>query len=639
MKYTDRTERRLRGYFRPEPGPISPLHEVIAPAIVNLPADIVAPLLVDFHTQLDSWFADPPLSNSGLTDWSGKYLAQDWLADEVAALKKARLDMAFDEGAIEDEARKWSAICGSLHTYERMLPTVEKLGVDIPEIKGHVTGHGIAKRWQDVNWWRRQFRKHYTRSAEGKLRELGHVQKKRQCYASDRAVNWRRARKLRDRALLQELVAVSDKGDQLNLWDIVEKSQANPALRRAELMVRLKGFEEIADAAGHVADFWTLTTPSAYHRTNKSGSENPNYEGFTAREGQAWLCKMWARVRAKLKRLSILVYGFRIAEPHHDGTPHWHIIMFTPSQHRERVRTIMREAWLSEYGNEVGAREYRVKLKAIDKAKGSACGYVSKYIAKNIDGFQVGEDLETEGQAATESCHRVAAWASAHGIRQFQQIGGPQVTIYRELRRIRESIFPERATPDNETSIDHDRMASDRLLEEARSAADCGDWARFIAALGGIEKGRRGDVQLEKEITGEVTRYDELRAAQIIGVSCCQSSYMSSRLPLSSSSECAPAQQHPPERCVAHIHILKTRVKVWKIERKAGGFFSSSKYEACSRGSQKTANVSGLNPPLSFQSELGPVSITVRAQKTYHGLTLEEIARRYLSRGDPPRLH
>lgn len=265
-------------------------------------------------------------------------------------------------------------------------------------------------------------------------------------------------------------------------------------------MVRMRGFSEVADAADHVADFYTLTTPSRFHAMLRTGHHNPVYAGATVREGQDWLCALWAKARAKLKRMSVLIYGFRIAEPNHDGTPHWHMVLFCKACHREDVRRVLRGYWLSDGGSDPGAQDHRITVKAIEAHKGSAAGYLAKYVAKNIDGFEVGEDLEsTKKTQAAESCERVTAWATRHGIRQFQQIGGPAVSVWRELRRCRIA-----------TNV--------AAIEAARVHADAGDWCAFVAELGGIEAGRAGRVGLWSEITGEINQYDEMRGAQIVGV-------------------------------------------------------------------------------------------------------------------------
>lgn len=45
-------------------------------------------------------------------------------------------------------------------------------------------------------------------------------------------------------------------------------------------------------------------------------------------------------------------------------------------------------------------------------------------------------DDDLYGNDAKDASKRISAWASNWGVRQFQQLGGPPVTLYRELRRI-----------------------------------------------------------------------------------------------------------------------------------------------------------------------------------------------------------
>lgn len=537
------------------------LDDLAAPRLGDLPGSIQRPLRAAFWETV----GEPSFEAPGGDD-QARAVAATELAARTGELIEARLDIAYDAERIESMARNCAKVCRYFSEVGHAKEFCEARGVVLPPETATSTGRGRLLRLRCHRWWRRQLAKAFGRRAENGLRRAGVIRRQNQLYASDLAVRGRRQQKAITDRWFKERVVVSDGGAQCELWDIVQASQSNPALRRAELMTRMRGFEEVAEAAGHLADFWTLTTPSAFHKMNADGRANPRYTGASVRDAQQWLTKMWAKARAKLKRLKVLIYGFRIAEPHHDATPHWHMVLFCPPHHRGTVRTVLTGYWLSVGGDDPGARDHRITVKAIDEHKGTAAGYLAKYVAKNIDGFQVGADHEAddlsvrevrdanrdgvllsglrEQNDATTTCERVTTWASRHGIRQFQQIGGPPVTVWRELRRIRTSCLVVG-------------------IEAARVHADAGDWAEFVRVLGGIEKGRGTGVQLWSELTGEINQYDEMRGPQIVGVAAADGE-------------------------------VKTRISVWRIEKRSG--------------------VVSTIPVLKSSSPLGPVTITVRSE-------------------------
>lgn len=484
-----------------------------------------------------TWFIPPPpgyCRDQGR--WQNSWnVAQSHIKAQHRQLQLAHLRRAFDEQEIRDYADNYSRMCSKMERtkpdgtpdaeagHARRVEFVTALGIKPPE-GPKVTIESATRRMDDAKWWRRQLRVTWTRRAENVMRTIGIVRRGREAYASDDAVHHRRAQKERGRKFLEKHVAVSDTGEQLSLWDLHEGSVSNPALRRGEFMCRVRGFEETADAAGHVAQFWTLTTPSEFHAQLAAGVKNPKYNGASARDGQEWLCKQWSRARAKLKRLSTLYYGVRVAEPHHDGTPHWHLLLWCRQRDAATVASVIRGYWVNakapdgdpmRWREELGScdpvtgrrhnEDARCKLIVIDRAQGSAVGYVAKYVAKNIDGAgSVGpvEDNET-GAPVIEGVARVDAWASLHGIRQFQQIGGPPVGLWRELRRMTEA-------------------STDPQIESVRAPADVGDWATFIrnAAFEGIRATRRQiNVRLARKETGELTTYAEEPPPRVVGVS------------------------------------------------------------------------------------------------------------------------
>jgi hypothetical protein len=357
------------------------------------------------------------------------------------------------------------------------------------------------------------------------FRRLGFVRAQASAYVSGDALMRVRAAAIKSKQWMSETAAVcEDTGEVLPLSQIAEHSLANPTLRRGELMLRARGFQEIAGLRGDRCVMVTATCPSAFHPwLRDSGAPNPLYNGSTPRDAQAWLNQHWARARAALKRQKILYYGFRAAEPHHDATPHWHLVLYTDDV--AAVTKIIGKTWLRDYPNEPGAKQHRVKITDEDPAKGSGVGYLAKYVAKNIDGAgSVGAEVSDEsGRTVSEDAQHAVAWARIHGIRQFQQLGGPAVTLWRELRRVRE--------PCEWPPLEALRLCTDRtdLTPEKTGVLTGASWSRFIEQLGGIgpslktsrslwdkQEPRKIDRQGRKVM--RLTRWGELPPFVIVGL-------------------------------------------------------------------------------------------------------------------------
>ncbi|EOW6671106.1 replication endonuclease [Cronobacter dublinensis] len=346
-------------------------------------------------------------------------------------------------------------------------------------------------------WWYVKIKRARDVQREHMAIAVGQVQKAASAYVSRSALNEWTEQKRRNAEFFKKFDLMNKDGDRVSLADMVYGSVSNPAIRRCELMVRMRGFEDIANETGMAGEFYTITAPSRYHSVHSKGGFVSQWNGCNPQDTQRYLCGVWAKARAALSRAGIHVFGFRVVEPHHDGTPHWHMLLFMRPQDVDAVRDILcyhARITDSEELNTPHALKARFHVEPIDPEKGSATGYIAKYISKNIDGFALdGEKDDETGESLRDMSKAVSAWASRWRIRQFQQIGGAPVTVWRELRRLR------------------GQQLADPRMDAVLAAADlASDWASYTHLQGGPLVARRDlIVRLAYEITEQGNEYGE----------------------------------------------------------------------------------------------------------------------------------
>ena len=397
-----------------------------------------------------------------------------------------------------------------------------------------ITGEPAIKRAQDAAWWRRRLRVHVARVVEAGAVGLGLVHARRGGYVSSEGLGRRQAQLRRNAEALKRTLYRNEAGQVYSLHELAALGNSNPVVRGGELMTRIRGAEEYADARAHVGLFLTLTLPSRFHpvKLGSGGRPFPNkkYQGATPRDGQLWLRDKWAKTRAALARAGVRMYGLRVAEPHHDATPHWHALVWAEDEaSAQAIERWVRHYWLSDDGTERGAVENRVNVKRM--VKGGAAGYVAKYIAKSVGNVALAEHMDVvNGQQIqldlgptdpanvkeTEPGHkRVDAWAATWGIRQFQTIGMPSVTVWRELRRV---------TPDQLElfSQEGDRAAVRAFHACHRRGEIRADWRLFMEAMGGHALPRKCWHLRTAHRTpepGTVNKYgEEVKVGRVVGL-------------------------------------------------------------------------------------------------------------------------
>ncbi len=144
------------------------------------------------------------------------------------------------------------------------------------------------------------------------------------------------------RQFLEMMELQSSDGEVIDLIDAVKSGMANPANRRNELMLRIRETEELADEMGYTGVFYTITCPARFHANASTWS------GSTPKDAQNYLTRTWARARSKLNRRDLKYFGVRVVEPHADGCPHWHMMLFMPKHKVQEINAILRWYFIQE---------------------------------------------------------------------------------------------------------------------------------------------------------------------------------------------------------------------------------------------------------------------------------------------------
>ncbi|PNC07234.1 replication protein [Escherichia coli] len=329
-----------------------------------------------------------------------------------------------------------------------------------------------------------------------------------------------RAQREKTRDFLKSFMLENEDGFTIDLETVYYAGVSNPVHRKAEMMATMKGLELLAEARGDKAVFLTVTCPSKYHATTENGHPNPKWNGATMRDSSDYLVNtFFAAVRKKLNRDGLRWYGIRTVEPHHDGTVHWHMMVFA---HPEEIDTIVshtRDIAIQEDRHELGNDiTPRFKVEYVDGSKGTPTSYIATYIGKNLDSRAVdGIDPKTgkprvdheTGKSMAESVERAIGWARLHRVRQFQFFGIPSRQVWRELRRLASQMARNPEGP---------QRLKDDAMDAVLAAADAGCFATYIEKQGGVLVPRKDYlIRTAYDLADELNDYGE-QSVQIYGI-------------------------------------------------------------------------------------------------------------------------
>ncbi|HAU5680080.1 TPA: replication endonuclease [Citrobacter freundii] len=358
-----------------------------------------------------------------------------------------------------------------------------------------------------ADWWYRKLWQMRCEWREEQLRAVCLVNKKASPYVSYEAVIHKREQRRKSLEFFRSHELVNEDGDTLDMEDVVNASNSNPAHRRNEMMACVKGLELIAEMRGDCAVFYTITCPSRFHATLNNGRPNPKWTSATVRQSSDYLVDTFAAFRKSMHKAGLRWYGVRVAEPHHDGTVHWHLLCFMRKKDRRSITALLRKFAIRENREELGTNTGpRFKSELINPRKGTPTSYIAKYISKNIDGRGLAKEISKEtGRSLRDSAEHVSAWASLHRVQQFRFFGIPGRQAYRELRL----LAGQTARVQGERKVGAPVLDNLRL-DAVLAAADAGCFATYIMKQGGVLVPRKHHlVRTAYELNDEPSAYGD----------------------------------------------------------------------------------------------------------------------------------
>ena len=196
-------------------------------------------------------------------------------------------------------------------------------------------------------------------------------------------------------------VLVTEDGKAIPMASILAKKKAATT---AQFYAMCKAMDEYATThQGWTGVFVTATLPPEYHPNpaNGHGDYNP---AKSPRAADQELQHRLAKLRARMAKARVPVFGIRVAEPHKDGCPHTHLLLYMPAADIPNLDAML----LKLFPETVPGQRNASRMVHIDPKLSNGFSY----LAKNVMADNDTEDGQGHGE-------RVRAWASERSIRRW----------------------------------------------------------------------------------------------------------------------------------------------------------------------------------------------------------------------------
>ena len=292
-------------------------------------------------------------------------------------------------------------------------------------------------------WHRRRLRRQAGFARQHLAAALVTVGKGGAPYADDYSLARFRERRAATMAWAAARVLRHQDGTTTPLKDVLDRAAAGSLARLGAV---LHGLDDQAEAEGLVPVMVTLTLPPVWHPNPKQGRQSWTPDRAPEAADKA-LRLLWSRFRARLKKSDIQTLGLRVWEPHEDGCPHIHALLYLRPGLRHRtfdpitgmvlsertdvqevdrhLRALCTEPVPPAKGKDGKPKRVASDLTVIDRQQSKPTTYVTKYLRKAMSagpGDGIGQDQYDRHRAtASERGWRRYAFLGVHGVQRAWQ--------------------------------------------------------------------------------------------------------------------------------------------------------------------------------------------------------------------------
>jgi hypothetical protein len=294
----------------------------------------------------------------------------------------------------------------------------------------------LHKRELDLSTHRRRLRREAKRAAAwaaGILKLVGGPDSAgTPLYADDWTLaRWRDLQR-KSRAWIERHDIVAEDGRRIPLPLVVDMSRASRCAMWYSIVI---GLRERARRVGYKPYFITCTLPPEWHSNPKNGKSNGD-PSLSPHAGAKELGERWTRVRALLRKRGVDYFGIRTAEPHGDGTPHLHLLLWMHPDFQDDLE----EAFRLHFPAAIeGCDDIACKIKVWEERPKSEDGtqeegisdpasYIMHYVLKHVRSSEMGDEGDEADEEAS-TAGRARAWASFVGLRRLSLVGLARGTL------------------------------------------------------------------------------------------------------------------------------------------------------------------------------------------------------------------